>query len=66
MKRGFSQNKASGDQKMVRSTAIAHSFSQEVIDYVKMRKRIENKPIKLVKYSLTQEKQLKLELLNNS
>ena len=51
---------------MVRSTAIAHSFSQEVIDYVKMRKRIENKPIKLVKYSLTQEKQLKLELLNNS
>lgn len=62
----FLQNKASGDQKMVRSTAIAHSFSQEVIDYVKMRKRIENKPIKLVKYSLTQEKQLKLELLNNS
>ena len=26
----FLQNKASGDQKMVRSTAIAHSFSQEV------------------------------------
>lgn len=62
----FLQNKASGDQKMVRSTAVARRFSQEVIDYVKMRKRIENKPIKLVKYSLNQEKQLKLELLNNS
>ena len=62
----FLQNKASGDQKMVRSTAIARSFSQEVIEYVKMRKRIENKPIKLVKYALTQEKRLKLELLNDS
>lgn len=61
----FLQNKASGDQKMIRSTAIARSFSQEVIGYVKMRKRIENKPIKLVEYSLTQEKQLKLKLLND-
>ena len=66
MKRGFCRIKLLAIDKMVRSTAIAHSFSQEVIDYVKMRKRIENKPIKLVKYSLTQEKQLKLELLNNS
>ena len=36
--------------KMLRTTAIASSFSADVIDYVKKREEIENKPIKLVQY----------------
>lgn len=47
----FLQKKVSGDMKMVRTTAIAHSFSQVVIDYVEKRKRIEGKPIKLIQYT---------------
>lgn len=35
---------------MIRTTAIARSFSKEVIDYVNKRKDIENKPIKLLRY----------------
>ncbi|MGN0624343.1 MAG: hypothetical protein ACI4JA_10425 [Oscillospiraceae bacterium] len=46
----FLQKKISGDMKMLRTTAIAKSFSEEVIDYVAKRKMFENKPIKLVKY----------------
>ena len=46
----FLHKKVRGDLKMVRTTAIAKSFSDEVVDYIQKRKRIENKPIKLVKY----------------
>ena len=46
----FLQKKISGDMKMLRTTAIASSFSADVIDYVKKREEIENKPIKLVQY----------------
>ncbi len=46
----FLQKKVSGDMKMMRTTAIAKSFSAEVIDYVKKREFFEKKPIKLVKY----------------
>lgn len=47
----FLQKKISGDMKMLRTTAIANSFSPEVIDYVKKREMFENKPIKLVQYN---------------
>lgn len=47
----FLQKKVAGDSNMVRTTAIAKSFSNDVIQYVSQRKRIENKPIKLLQYS---------------
>ena len=47
----FLQKKVSGDSNMVRTTAIAKSYAPEVIQYVAQRKRIENKPIKLLVYS---------------
>ena len=46
----FLQKKISGDMNMLRTTAIAGRFSEEVIDYVNKRKIIENKPIKLLRY----------------
>ena len=46
----FLQKKISGDMNMLRTTAIAGSFSDEVLDYVNKRKSIENKPIKLLRY----------------
>ena len=57
----FLQKKVSGDLNMVRTTAIAKSFSEVVIDYVRKRKMFENKPIKLLTYNYnTQKKQLEL------
>lgn len=47
----FLQKKVSGDLNMVRTTAIAKSFSDVVMDYVRKRSQFENKPIKLLKYS---------------
>lgn len=47
----FLQKKIYGDLNMIRITAIAKSFSKEVIDYVSKRKLIENKPIKLLEYT---------------
>jgi len=47
----FLQKKVSGDLKMVRTTAIAKSFSDSVKQYVSLRKQIEKKPIKLLQYS---------------
>ncbi len=47
----FLQKKISGDSNMLRVTAIAKSFSADVILYVAQRKRVENKPIKLLQYS---------------
>ena len=47
----FLQKKVSGDSNMVRTTALAKSYSNDVIKYVSQRERIENKPIKLLKYS---------------
>lgn len=48
---------------MLRTTAIASGFSEEVLDYVDKRKRIENKPIKLLRYSYENGKFL-LERIN--
>lgn len=50
MNLGFYRKKISGDMKMLRTTAIAKSFSADVIDYVNKREKFENKPIKLVQY----------------
>lgn len=47
----FLQKRVSGDMKMLRTTAIAKSFSDDVIDYVKKRTLYENKPIKLIQYN---------------
>lgn len=47
----FLQKKVSGDSNMVRATAIAKTYSSEVIQYVSQRKHIENKPIMLLQYS---------------
>lgn len=47
----FLQKKVSGDIKMIRTTAIAKSFSNEVIDYTNKRTIFEKKPVKLLKYS---------------
>lgn len=47
----FLHKKVFGDLNMVRTTAIAQSFSDEVIDYVEKRNSIENKLIKLIKYT---------------
>lgn len=47
----FLQKKVAGDSNMVRTTAIAKSYSKDVVDYVKKRTIIENKPIKLLTYS---------------
>ena len=47
----FLQKKVSGDSNMVRATAVAKSFSDDVVQYVFKRARIENKPVKLLQYS---------------
>jgi len=47
----FLQKKVSGDLNMIRTTAIAKSFSNIVVDYVKKREYFENKPIKLLTYN---------------
>lgn len=59
----FLHKKVSGDLNMVRTTAIAKSFSDSVLDYVNKRKEIENKPIKLIKYSYTEENGFSLTML---
>lgn len=46
----FLQKKVYGDSNMVRTTAIAKRYSNEVIQYVLQRKQIENKTIKLLQY----------------
>lgn len=46
---------------MIRTTAIARTFSDVVIDYVKKRKLFENKPIKLLTYNYLQNGQLTLQ-----
>lgn len=56
----FLQKKVSGDLNMVRTTAIAKSFSKDAIDYVTKRSQIERKPIKLLEYSIDSNNNLEL------
>ncbi len=58
----FVKKKVFGDQNMVRVTAIANSFTNEVIEYVKYRNYYEGKTVDLVKYSM-EDGQFKLEKL---
>lgn len=51
----FLQKKVSGDMKMLRTTAIAKRFSEDVQQYVKQRALIESKHIKLVQYNYTND-----------
>lgn len=60
----FLQKKVSGDMKMLRATAIAKRFSEEVIQYVGQRTIIENKKIKLIQYDYSIESGLSLTLIN--
>ena len=56
----FLQKKIAGDMKMLRTTAIAKSFSPDVIDYVSKREMFENKPIKLLAYNYNENKEFTL------
>ena len=49
--------------KMLRVTAIAKSFSDEVKEYVERRKVIENKTIKLVQYEYQEQDGFTLKML---
>jgi len=57
----FIQKKVHGDLNMVRTTAIASRFDNDVIDYIKKRKYYENKEIKLLKYSISSNGDIDLE-----
>lgn len=48
---------ASGDKEMIQSVLVARRFSDAVVDYVKDRRRIEEKTVRLVTYHITQDKQ---------
>lgn len=60
----FLQKKVSGDLNMIRTSAIAKSFSADVIRYVEQRKEIEGKPIKLLKYSFENRSLKLLDIVN--
>ena len=57
----FLQKKVSGDLNMIRTTAIARNFFDDVINYVKNRKFFENKPIKLLTYHYSPNELLSLQ-----
>jgi hypothetical protein len=50
----FINKRVFGDMNMVRVSAIAKRFDQDVIDYVQQRKIIEEKEIKLLQYLINQ------------
>ena len=60
----FLQKKVSGDMKMLRTTAVAKRFSEDVIQYVSQRSHMENKRIKLVQYDYSTETGILLNLIN--
>lgn len=60
----FLQKKVSGDSNMVRTTAIAKTYSDAVKQYVSQRTRIENKPVKLLQYSVDNGSLKLIDVLN--
>ncbi len=48
---------ASGDHEMIQSVLVANRFSDQVIDYVSTRQRIEEKVIRLISYELVPARQ---------
>ncbi|MHB1630568.1 MAG: hypothetical protein ACYCVB_19715, partial [Bacilli bacterium] len=47
----FLRKKVNGDFNMLRTTAIAQSFADKVVDYVEKRKKYEGKSINLLAFS---------------
>lgn len=60
----FLQKKVSGDNNMVRATAIAKRFDDDVVDYVRKRSEIERKLIKLLRFSFDEHGKLVFKELN--
>lgn len=50
----FLKKKVNGDYSMVRTTAIANSFSEDVIAYLRQRRHIERKEVALLTYQYTE------------
>lgn len=48
---------ASGDHSMIQSVLVAYSFSDEVINYVRNRHRIEEKTVRLITYRVSKDRQ---------
>jgi hypothetical protein len=48
---------AAGDNEMIQSVLVARRFTDAVIDYVKNRRRIEEKTVRLITYRVTEDKQ---------
>lgn len=47
---------AAGDGHMVQSVLVARRFSDAVVDYVRSRRRIEEKTVRLISYQVTEDK----------
>ena len=62
----FLRNKVQGDMNMVRVSAIAQRFDDDVVDYVTKRKQIEGKEIKLLKYEANHDGSIALKPLDIS
>jgi len=48
---------ADGDSEMIQSVLVANRFSESAVDYVTRRRRIEEKTIRLVTYSVSEDRQ---------
>lgn len=48
---------AAGDNAMIQSVLVASRFADDVIDYVKNRRRIEEKTVRLICYRVSEDKQ---------
>lgn len=58
---------AAGDKEMIQSVLVARRFTNDVIDYVRNRRRIEEKTVRLITYRVTEDKrniELQEELLS--
>jgi hypothetical protein len=48
---------ADGDHEMIQSVLVAKRFSDAVVEYIKNRRRIEEKTVRLISYHVTEDKQ---------
>ena len=60
----FIHNRVHGDMKMVRASAIAKKFDNDVIEYVRNRSWYEGKEIKLLEYDISSNGNLTLKHVN--
>ncbi len=56
----LSRKLASGDDEMIQSALIARGFADPVIGYVQSRRRIEDKSVRLISYSINEKQEIKL------